>query len=110
MTDHSLLSFTPTKHSESKTHKATEWQGKKTIQVNDHALPLLTDQASTLVCLVMRSVAARRNSLDSCTLQHDVMLKITATAICGSDLHLYLNAMPGVHCVFKKILGRMLSC
>lgn len=71
MTDHSLLSFTPTKHSESKTHKATEWQGKKTIQVNDHALPLLTDQ-------------------------HDVMLKITATAICGSDLHLYLNAMPGM--------------
>lgn len=30
------------------------------------------------------------------------MLKITATAICGSDLHLYLNAMPGVHCVFKS--------
>ena len=23
------------------------------------------------------------------------MLKITSTAICGSDLHLYLNAMPG---------------
>jgi len=34
-------------------------------------------------------------------LQHDVMLKITATAICGSDLHLYLNAMPGVHCNVK---------
>ena len=53
MTDHSLLTFTPTKHSESKTHKATEWQGKKTIQVNDHALPLLTDQASMPVSLVM---------------------------------------------------------
>ena len=29
------------------------------------------------------------------------MLKITATAICGSDLHLYLNAMPGVQCDFN---------
>ena len=78
MTDHSLLSFTPTKHSESKTHKATEWQGKKTIQVNDHALPLLTDQARTLVCLVMTFIdscqelirllhlAARRHTQNHC--------------------------------------------
>ena len=26
----------------------------------------------------------------------DVILKVTATAICGSDLHLYLNALPGM--------------
>lgn len=72
MTDLNLLSFNPTKHSDTKTHKATgmqqsmnssqssaplpsaytsgranncpaEWQGKKSIQVNDHALPLLSD-------------------------------------------------------------------
>ena len=30
-----------------------------------------------------------------CVLQSDVMLRVTSTAICGSDLHLYLNAMPG---------------
>ena len=29
-------------------------------------------------------------------LQEDVILKITSTAICGSDLHLYLNFMPGM--------------
>ncbi len=29
-------------------------------------------------------------------LQEDVILKVTSTAICGSDLHLYLNAMPGM--------------
>lgn len=28
-------------------------------------------------------------------MQHDVMIKVTSTAICGSDLHLYINAMPG---------------
>lgn len=71
MKDDSKLSFTRTKHSETKTHKATEWQGKKTIEVNDHPLPLLTDD-------------------------HDVMIKVTSTAICGSDLHLYINAMPGM--------------
>ena len=26
----------------------------------------------------------------------DVILKVTSTAICGSDLHLYLNALPGM--------------
>lgn len=46
MKDDSKLSFTRTKHSETKTHKATEWQGKKTIEVNDHPLPLLTDDVS----------------------------------------------------------------
>ena len=29
-------------------------------------------------------------------LQEDVILKVTSTAICGSDLHLYLNSMPGM--------------
>ena len=26
-------------------------------------------------------------------MQHDIVLKVTATAICGSDLHLYEGAM-----------------
>lgn len=29
-------------------------------------------------------------------LQRDVVLRVTSTAICGSDLHLYLNSMPGM--------------
>lgn len=29
-------------------------------------------------------------------MQQDVVLKVTATAICGSDLHLYLNTMSGM--------------
>lgn len=29
-------------------------------------------------------------------LQEDVILKVTSSAICGSDLHLYLNFMPGM--------------
>lgn len=32
----------------------------------------------------------------ACGLQEDVILKVTSTAICGSDLHLYLNFMPGM--------------
>ena len=62
MTDHSLLSFTPTKHSDTKTHKATEWQGKKTIQVNDHPLPLLTDPVS-LHCRMLMKYAFRTPDL-----------------------------------------------
>lgn len=30
------------------------------------------------------------------SLQHDAIIKVTATAICGSDLHIYVNAMPGM--------------
>jgi len=31
------------------------------------------------------------------TYQTDILLKVTATTICGSDLHLYSNAMPDMH-------------
>jgi threonine dehydrogenase-like Zn-dependent dehydrogenase len=30
------------------------------------------------------------------TLQGDIILRVTKTAICGSDLHLYLRGMPGM--------------
>ena len=29
-------------------------------------------------------------------LQRDAILKVTSTAICGSDLHMYMGAMPGM--------------
>ena len=98
MTDLSLLSFTPTNHSDTKTHKATEWQGKKTIQVNDHPLPLLTDPVSSQCQALLKYLYSDlRSDSDNCA-QNDVILRVTATAICGSDLHLYLNAMPGRPC------------
>jgi threonine dehydrogenase-like Zn-dependent dehydrogenase len=30
------------------------------------------------------------------TMQDDVLLRVTNTAICGSDLHLYLHGMPAM--------------
>ncbi len=29
-------------------------------------------------------------------MQQDAILKVTSTAICGSDLHMYVGAMPGM--------------
>ena len=31
-----------------------------------------------------------------CVVQQDAILKVTSTAICGSDLHMYVGAMPGM--------------
>ena len=38
----------------------------------------------------------RDSSFPRCADPGDVILKVTSTAICGSDLHLYLNALPGM--------------
>jgi len=48
--------------------KALIWNGAKDIRYVDKPRPMITDPA-------------------------DIVLKITATTICGSDLHLYTNAM-----------------
>ncbi|CAF1058167.1 unnamed protein product [Didymodactylos carnosus] len=53
------------------TMKAVEWHGSKDIRVVDRPRPMITDP-------------------------QDVILKVTSTAICGSDLHLYLNYVPGL--------------
>ena len=42
------LSFNPTKHDDSKKHKATEWHGKQNIQVHERPVPVLTDDVRTL--------------------------------------------------------------
>jgi len=52
--------------------KALAWMGKKDVQVIEAPRPLVTDPG-------------------------DVVLKITATTICGSDLHLYSGVMPDMH-------------
>eukprot|EP00271_Cylindrocystis_brebissonii_P010208 TRINITY_DN2632_c0_g1_i1.p1 TRINITY_DN2632_c0_g1~~TRINITY_DN2632_c0_g1_i1.p1 ORF type:complete len:429 (-),score=81.38 TRINITY_DN2632_c0_g1_i1:383-1669(-) len=51
---------------------ATEWRGKKTMKVEVRARPLITNSK-------------------------DVILRVTSTAICGSDLHIYNDTIPGVH-------------
>ncbi|KAK9817038.1 hypothetical protein WJX72_008732 [[Myrmecia] bisecta] len=54
------------------THHATEWHGTKDIRINpNRPKPAVTDP-------------------------QDVILKVTTTNICGSDLHLYLGYMPGM--------------
>ncbi|KAG6542235.1 hypothetical protein Mapa_016363 [Marchantia paleacea] len=51
---------------------AVEWHGKKDVRVNSRKpMPLVTDP-------------------------RDVVLQVTSTAICGSDLHLYLGNMLGM--------------
>lgn len=60
------------KHSDTETMSATTWTGKKSITVApERPKPLVTDP-------------------------QDAILKVTSTAICGSDLHMYVGAMPGM--------------
>ncbi len=51
---------------------ALAWYGKRDIRLIDAPRPLITDP-------------------------RDIILKITATTICGSDLHMYSNATPDMH-------------
>jgi len=57
---------------ESRPMGALVWKGKKNVEYKMMPRPLITDPT-------------------------DVVLKITATTICGSDLHLYTNAMLDMH-------------
>jgi len=50
---------------------AAEWHGDKDVRVVEHAKPLVTDPT-------------------------DAIVRMTSTTICGSDLHLYHNQVPGV--------------
>jgi threonine dehydrogenase-like Zn-dependent dehydrogenase len=61
-----------TKHDKYKTMHAVEWHGKASVDVTQRPAPIVTDEK-------------------------DAILKVTTTAICGSDLHLYLNTVPGMH-------------
>ncbi|KAG0623445.1 hypothetical protein M758_3G175400 [Ceratodon purpureus] len=51
--------------------RAVEFHGKKDMKVLERPMPLVTDPA-------------------------DVVLKVTTTCICGSDLHMYVGFMPGM--------------
>ncbi|MEW5298738.1 MAG: hypothetical protein WDW36_001824 [Sanguina aurantia] len=62
---------------------AVTWQGKRSIAVESRPRPHVTDPS-------------------------DVVLRVTATAICGSDLHLYLGFMTGMqkgHILGHEFMG-----
>lgn len=59
------------KESPDQTMQAVCWRGKKSIKVEKRPVPLVTDPK-------------------------DVVIKVTATAICGSDLHLYVHGVAGM--------------
>ena len=56
--------------------KALCWYGKEDVRVETVADPVIEDP-------------------------HDIIVKITATAICGSDLHLYNGLMPTMEKALK---------
>eukprot|EP00884_Botryococcus_braunii_P009260 jgi/Botrbrau1/18335/Bobra.0179s0062.1 len=66
-----MLKVSPTKKDESRSQKAVEWFGKKDMRIKNIPFPLITDP-------------------------EDIIVRVTSTCICGSDLHIYLNAMPGM--------------
>jgi threonine dehydrogenase-like Zn-dependent dehydrogenase len=51
--------------------KVLEWCGAKEVRVVERPRPMITDP-------------------------NDVILRVTSTAICGSDLHLYHKEVPGM--------------
>lgn len=71
MTDYHTKNTVHPNYDESKQMKVACWKGKKTIEVELHPRPMVTDP-------------------------NDAILRVTSTCICGSDLHLYLGAMPGM--------------
>jgi threonine dehydrogenase-like Zn-dependent dehydrogenase len=70
--DQNLLATTPQSHvkwDNSKKMLAAQWSGTKTVKTADHAVPLISHP-------------------------RDAIVRMTTVTICGSDLHLYLNALP----------------
>ena len=53
------------------TMRTLQWYGTKEVRVVDHPKPAVTDAG-------------------------DAVIKISSACICGSDLHLFLGAMPGM--------------
>lgn len=59
------------RHDENEIINTVQWMGTKDVRVVASPKPLVTDPG-------------------------DVVIKVTSSCICGSDLHLYLGAMPGM--------------
>jgi len=65
--------FTPTYKNDpsGRTMQAAHWTGTKSIEVTECPKPTITDD-------------------------EDVIVRMTSSAICGTDLHMYVGAMPGM--------------
>jgi len=44
-----------------------------------------------------QSIKVGKTSVPVVTLNHDAIVKVTASTVCGSDLHLYYDQVPGLH-------------
>ncbi|UJR29547.1 hypothetical protein I4U23_010764 [Adineta vaga] len=60
------------KYDETRKQHAIIWRGKQHVEYVEKAMPMIADP-------------------------RDILLKITATTVCGSDLHLYNNTMLDMH-------------
>ena len=71
-------------HDHNVNQQTLQWMGTKHVEVVDSPKPLVTDD-------------------------NDALVKITSSCICGSDLHLYLGAMPGTIAAFILVIFFHLS-
>lgn len=81
-------------------------RGEKKVETCTSVQPIW-DESKKMFCLVWngkRTVDYVEHARPSITEPKDIILKVTATTICGSDLHLFKGTFPGM----KKgdILGR----
>jgi hypothetical protein len=70
-TKSNILISTKYKEDPTRTMQACEWHGKEDMQVVSRPAPDITDP-------------------------DDAIVRVTTTLICGSDLHMYFNQVPGV--------------
>ncbi len=64
------------------------WHGKKDVRYDETAVPMITDSRDIIIKVFMssRPIFLIIN-----------LVQVTATTICGSDLHLYTGAMVCFH-------------
>lgn len=89
-----------------KTMKAAVWTGNFKVEVQDKPKPIITNKVFQHASKVANASKAPCTFSTELRLQHDALLRVTSTAICGSDLHLYGGYMPGrpghPHLDFKR--------
>jgi len=69
-TEHGHISWSTKYHPHpTRKMKALEWRGKESVELAERHQPMVTDK-------------------------EDAIIRVTATTICGSDLHMYFDALP----------------
>lgn len=84
--------------------KEATWNAKASVDKDDeharltaHSVPLWhpTDKMLSMEWTGKESVRAVERAKPMITDPHDALIRVTATTICGSDLHMYYNKVPG---------------